>query len=486
MARRARRRFRGGRVIDVGGGHGLLAHLMRLLDAASTEAIVVDPAIPPSAARIHEALARTWPALGTGTTFLRAGLESGRARSRRRRRLQPRLRRAHRPRARRRHRRPRPRGGAALLPRSGHVRDRVARGMGRLRRWRSTSAGRAARACWVTSVWTQMIPGAVTPKNRLLLGAPRSFTRRKAELAVDDSRGGPPPLRRVSSRLRPCRPRTLMPTSAEPLEDRSTLGGRRRDTALDLVALTPLMAQTSGRPEIAIGLVDGPVALDHADLVAGNIREVATRAGATCARADSFACQHGTRSSAGDSGCEARFRCPGHRSCLHPAGAPDLSRDTVRRTRRCRARVPSSWRQPLCECIDAGARLINLSAALAAMPGAVGRAGPSTGARLRRASRRHCRGGGRQPGMGGQHCHHRAPVGDCRRRLRPERRAARPLQPWPYNRTLGPVRARRKHFKPCDQWWYGYRRRDERRGAVCDRSDRARVVQVSRRQCGTA
>src|SRR6185295_16841353 len=48
VARRVRRWCRGGRVMDVAGGHGLLAHLMLLLDDSSPEAIVVDPATPPS------------------------------------------------------------------------------------------------------------------------------------------------------------------------------------------------------------------------------------------------------------------------------------------------------------------------------------------------------------------------------------------------------------------------------------------------------
>src|SRR5215472_9743024 len=39
-------------------------------------------------------------------------------------------------------------------------------------------------------------------------------------------------------------------------------------------ALSPLTARTSGRPQISIGLIDGPVALDHPDLATENIREV--------------------------------------------------------------------------------------------------------------------------------------------------------------------------------------------------------------------
>src|ERR1700731_2251455 len=60
MARRVRRRFRGGRVVDLGGGHGLLAHVMLLLDDSSPRAVVVDKALPPSSATLHDALVHVW------------------------------------------------------------------------------------------------------------------------------------------------------------------------------------------------------------------------------------------------------------------------------------------------------------------------------------------------------------------------------------------------------------------------------------------
>ena len=63
---------------------------------------------------------------------------------------------------------------------------------------------------------------------------------------------------------------------------------------LDLVGLPRLMARTSGRPEISIGLIDGPVALDHPDLAAENIREVPGKIPAACADASDAACAHGT------------------------------------------------------------------------------------------------------------------------------------------------------------------------------------------------
>src|SRR5918994_2016736 len=52
MARRVRRVFRGGRVIDLGAGHGLLAQVMLLLDDSSPTALVVDTSLPPSSARL--------------------------------------------------------------------------------------------------------------------------------------------------------------------------------------------------------------------------------------------------------------------------------------------------------------------------------------------------------------------------------------------------------------------------------------------------
>jgi hypothetical protein len=68
VARRVRRGVRGGRVIDLGAGHGLLAHLMLILDDTSPCALAVDVSVPPSAGRIHDALVRSWPRLGGRVT----------------------------------------------------------------------------------------------------------------------------------------------------------------------------------------------------------------------------------------------------------------------------------------------------------------------------------------------------------------------------------------------------------------------------------
>ena len=64
--------------------------------------------------------------------------------------------------------------------------------------------------------------------------------------------------------------------------------------ALDAVQLTPLMERTSGRAEIRVGLIDGPVFLTHPDLAQKNIQEVPGKLRGTCSRAQSAACLHGT------------------------------------------------------------------------------------------------------------------------------------------------------------------------------------------------
>lgn len=76
VARRARRVFRGGRVMDLGSGHGLLAQLMLILDDTSPSAIAIDKAQPPCAARVHESLVTAWPRLAGRVAFREGELDS--------------------------------------------------------------------------------------------------------------------------------------------------------------------------------------------------------------------------------------------------------------------------------------------------------------------------------------------------------------------------------------------------------------------------
>lgn len=76
VARRVRRLCRGGRIVDVGGGHGLLAQLMLLLDNSSPDAIVVDTTLPPSHLTVHEALSDVWPRLSARVAFVEASFDT--------------------------------------------------------------------------------------------------------------------------------------------------------------------------------------------------------------------------------------------------------------------------------------------------------------------------------------------------------------------------------------------------------------------------
>jgi hypothetical protein len=174
VARRTRRRFRGGRVIDVGGGHGLLAHLMLILDDSSPQAIVADRALPASGATLHEHLTEEWPRLAGRVAFVESSFENvaltqddvivsshacGAF-------TDVVLTRAVAADAR-----------VAVLP---CCQERATCDSGSLTGWLPLAlAVDVTRAAALTRcgyhVWTQHIPQVITPKNRLLLGAPSTL-----------------------------------------------------------------------------------------------------------------------------------------------------------------------------------------------------------------------------------------------------------------------------------------------------------------------
>jgi hypothetical protein len=172
-ARRVRRLFRGGRIVDLGAGHGLLAQILILLDDSSPEALAVDKTVPASAAKLHAALAHAWPRLAGRVRFVASALEDVE--------ILP--------------------GDLVVschacgnltdlvLDRAASVRARVAvlpcchdlaRGdTGDLAGWVDGPAAiDIMRAVHLRQrgyrVWTQSIPAGITPKNRLLIGAPDS------------------------------------------------------------------------------------------------------------------------------------------------------------------------------------------------------------------------------------------------------------------------------------------------------------------------
>jgi subtilisin family serine protease len=131
---------------------------------------------------------------------------------------------------------------------------------------------------------------------------------------------------------------------------------------LDLVNLTPLMVRTSGQDEIKIGLIDGPVALNHPDLAAHNIHQVGKQSGA-CSTANSIACLHGTFVAGilmAKRGSAAPAICPGCTLLVRPIFA-----ETAAAREEMPSAQPEELAQAIAETVNAGVGLINLSAAVA-------------------------------------------------------------------------------------------------------------------------
>jgi len=130
-----------------------------------------------------------------------------------------------------------------------------------------------------------------------------------------------------------------------------------------MTGLTPLLERTLGSPEIVVGMIDGPVLLSHQDLREANVRLLP---GSRPAR-DPAGCAHGTFIAGmlfARRGARAPAICPGCRFVLRTIFA---SGDGARRGHAQRGGVPSASPAELAaavaECVDAGSRVINVSAA---------------------------------------------------------------------------------------------------------------------------
>lgn len=129
-----------------------------------------------------------------------------------------------------------------------------------------------------------------------------------------------------------------------------------------MVGLRPLMEASSGAPEIVIGLLDGPVATDHPDLVSESIREVPGEPRGSCLQTGSEACRHGTFVAGilmAKRGSAAPAICPGCTLLLRPI----FKESTPGRNGAAMpAATPSELAEAIVGCVDGGARVLNLSA----------------------------------------------------------------------------------------------------------------------------
>ena len=74
-AKRIRRRLRGGPIVELAAGHGLLSAILLILDDTSPTATCVDINRPPSQARVLAALTECWPRLAGRVRFSESCLE---------------------------------------------------------------------------------------------------------------------------------------------------------------------------------------------------------------------------------------------------------------------------------------------------------------------------------------------------------------------------------------------------------------------------
>lgn len=171
VARRVQRRMKGGRVVDLACGHGLLGAILLILDPTRTAAVGVDRRLPLSASRLRTVLEAAWPFLASRWQLVEDELSmlplgpddvvvSAHA-------CGPLtdlvLQRSVQANAR-----------VAVLP----CCHRVGRGdLGGLAGWLEPAVAMdVTRAAWLRArgyaVHTQTIPEAITPQNRLLFGVP--------------------------------------------------------------------------------------------------------------------------------------------------------------------------------------------------------------------------------------------------------------------------------------------------------------------------
>jgi subtilisin family serine protease len=132
---------------------------------------------------------------------------------------------------------------------------------------------------------------------------------------------------------------------------------------LELVGLDRLMDRSSGRSEIVVGLIDGPVVIDHPGLAGGNVREIVGKRSASCALSRSVACLHGTFVAgilSARRGSSAPAICPECTLLVRPIFGEHPASNVE---------MPSATREEVAtaitDAVQAGANVINLSAALA-------------------------------------------------------------------------------------------------------------------------
>jgi subtilisin family serine protease len=144
---------------------------------------------------------------------------------------------------------------------------------------------------------------------------------------------------------------------------------------LEQVKLRSLMAISTGTPEVVIGLIDGPIDFKHIAFQSSNIKTVKNSQYAACRSADSIACMHGTFI-AGMLCARREFSapaiCPDCKLLLYPIFSEQAEEALGNRNSRKKNAIlfpsttPKELSNAIIETVDAGAKIINISAGLSA------------------------------------------------------------------------------------------------------------------------
>jgi subtilisin family serine protease len=136
------------------------------------------------------------------------------------------------------------------------------------------------------------------------------------------------------------------------------------------IRLSPIMNISSGNPHIKIGLIDGPIELNHPAFQGSRIRAIKVSQIAACKNASSLACRHGTFIAgilSAKRGSPAAAICPGCTLLLRPVFIDEtlgtnnkgINSDII-----FPSTTPEELSDSIIEVVDAGAHVINLSLSL--------------------------------------------------------------------------------------------------------------------------
>ena len=135
---------------------------------------------------------------------------------------------------------------------------------------------------------------------------------------------------------------------------------------LDQTNLRSVMSISKGEPNIVIGIIDGPVQLNHPAFQRSRIRTARDSQMNTCKNASSIACSHGTFVAGilcAERGLSAPAICPNCEIILNPVFMEEKD-NTDKKDILFPSTTPEELAIAIIDTVNAGARVINLSLGL--------------------------------------------------------------------------------------------------------------------------